>query len=183
MPLDGNLERAGDPQAVDLPVVGDAPSVLAVDGGRYAMALRTATGVTILVGSDGLSWEPVRMGAELDGAPEAPGARVPVEALGADALGEPALVAHGGSYRLYLAWRRGARWRVALFASHELLFWRLVDAEALMAGSGAERFGVRGLDARSVGDALEVVYAGDDGTRTTLFRALLPADANARFVN
>ncbi len=183
VPLDGTLARAGAPEAVALPLAGDAPSVVAVDDARtrYAMALRTSQGVALLVSDDARTWESVRVGNALDDEAAPPGARVPVDALGADALGEPALVVHGGSYRLYLAWRRGARWRVALFASHELLFWRLVDAEALLPGEEGERFGVRGLDARSLGEAIEVVYAGDDGTRSTLFRALLPADPNARF--
>ncbi|MEO0323998.1 MAG: hypothetical protein AAF447_13645 [Myxococcota bacterium] len=183
VPLDENLERAGTPEAVTLPLRGDAPSVVAVDAGsnRYAMAIRSEGGVALLVSQNGRDWAPVREAVLLDPALGTPESGVPVEALGADAIGEPALVVHGGSYRLYVAWRRGSRWRVALFASHELLFWRLVDAEALVPGQGGERFGVRGLDARSVGDAIEVVYAGDDGTRTTLFRALLPAAPDAGF--
>ncbi|MEM1415934.1 MAG: hypothetical protein AAGH15_13585 [Myxococcota bacterium] len=170
--LDDALAPVGAFEGLQVPMQGSAPSLLRLtaETASYAMALRTDLGIEVLVSGDGLTFGPT-----------APESVIPTGLLGADAIGEPALVAHGGSYRLYLAWRRGSRWRVALFASHELLFWRLVDAEALLPGHGAEALGVRGLDARAEGDALEVVYAGDDGRRPTLHRAELPAAADARF--
>ena len=124
---------------------------------RFAMAASTNEGIEAFSSLDGMLWEPHAV--------------VPVESLGANEVGEPSLVVVNGGYQLAVAVRRGARWSIAMFASAELVHWRLVEERALEAGEGTERVGVRDLELFVNDSMLEAVYVGSDGIRESLHHA------------
>ena len=150
----------------------DGPTVLEHPEGPWLLMLRFrredgVTGIAAMRSSDrGITFREVdmAMGPAL-------------AALAADEIADPSLVAHDGAYQLYLSRRRGTRWGTALLTSHELVWWRpLDDGGAILTGHvDAERLGVRGADATSVGERIELVHVGLDGLGTTLRWAARPA--------
>ncbi len=150
-----------EPGAADMGEPTIVPIMPAERPERWAMVLRIGEELTAFASVDGLSWTPT--------------STLPTAELYADELREPSLVIVNGGYQLFLSVRHGTRWRQALFASAELLYWRLVDDRALEGeGDGRESLGVRDLDIVNRGGSLEVVYVGLDGARETLHRATRP---------
>lgn len=159
---DASLDNLDVGTPLTVPAVGFAhPSIVPISPPdrteSFAMAATISGGIGTFSSEDGLSWTP-------HGA-------VPIELLEAAEVGEPSLVVLNGGYQLAVPLRRGARWSVAIFASAELLAWRLVDERALEAGEGTERVGVRDLELFVNDDMLEAVYVGSDGVRETLHHA------------
>lgn len=97
----------------------------------------------------------------------------------ADALGGLSLMIHDHAYHLHYARRRGTRWQVGLLASDAFVSWRRVDDAVLGAsGAGFDRIGASAPSARSLGDAVELVFVGHDGVRNTLARTRRLATSN-----
>ena len=130
---------------------------------RFAMAAVTDQGIETFSSIDGDNWNPHAV--------------VPTDMLGAAEIGEPSLTVINAGYQLAVAVRRGARWSIAMFASAELVHWRLVDERSLEAGEGTERVGVRDLELFIRNSTLEAVYVGSDGLRDTLHHASRPLPA------
>lgn len=111
--------------------------------------------------SDGAQWRPwpvieTALGGELQGS----------------AYADPSLSVNNGAYHLYISERQGARWQTVLLASEDLFHWRLVERSILgPSESGFDRLGLRGVDVLDTPMHQEVVYAGDNGMRSTLLRA------------
>ncbi len=97
-------------------------------------------------------------------------ARLPTESLDADAFGSPDLFVLRDTYRVVVPVRRGTRWRTALFASDDFVRWRLVDEATADALDGAERLGLRSVDALVEPGRESWVYQADDGVRSFLRR-------------
>lgn len=159
---DATLDNLDDGTPLSMPAVGFAhPSIVPImppaRPERFAMAASTVNGIETFSSVDGMDW--------------LPHGTVPIELLDAVEVGDASLAVVNGGYQLAVAWRRGARWSVAIFASAELIAWRLVDARALEAGEGTERVGVRNLELFVNDDLLEAIYVGSDGIRETLHHA------------
>ena len=80
----------------------------------------------------------------------------------------PSLIVHGNAYELHYAHRVGARWRVGLAASDELISWRSVEREALQAGDDFDRVGARAPAALSHPNSIRLYYVGMDGVTQRL---------------
>lgn len=96
-------------------------------------------------------------------------------ALGGTRVESASLVVHNGAWQLLVARRDGARHRVDLLATDDLLRFRVV-ARAILGGSAPfDALGARAVGAATRPDALEVVYVGLDGVEGTLARAFRPS--------
>jgi hypothetical protein len=103
----------------------------------------------------------------------------PVFDYAADAIGDPTLTVHGRMWKVFLTGRRGNRWSATLYASDDLVEWRVVQPEPVLAASGAaiDSLGVRSADIASVGDRIEVFYRAAGNTGTLLRRRIDATDA------
>jgi hypothetical protein len=162
------LEPSGDAAALSKPTV--ARVEMGTGEARYVMIAhrRSTGGVTELatyVATDGVAFRAVT-GDDLatltaSDSNIGPGAR-------ADELGQPSLLVRNGTWRLYFGVRHGTRWRVALLASDELLYWRDVGL-ALREGStrmdwlGTSQPAVLGHE-----NAVDMLYVAHDGMDETL---------------
>jgi len=106
----------------------------------------------------------------LDGTSFAPLGSLPTEGLDADALGAPDLFVQRDTYRVALPIRRGTRWRTALFASDDFVYWRLVDDDVAATQDAEERLGVREADALVELGRESWIYEGYDGVGASLRR-------------
>lgn len=80
----------------------------------------------------------------------------------------PSLIVYGGAYELHYAHRVGARWRIGLAASDELIAWRSVERNALVAADDFDRVGTRAPAAIGETEAIRLYYVGMDGVNQHL---------------
>ncbi|MEM9191207.1 MAG: hypothetical protein AAGF12_18695, partial [Myxococcota bacterium] len=88
-------------------------------------------------------------------------------------LAHPSILTHGPSYQLYFSGRQAARWATGLFASEELIFWRVLsETDPVLAGgsAAADALGIGSVDVASNGEALEAIVEGRPGGAAGLFR-------------
>ncbi|HJK96792.1 MAG TPA: hypothetical protein RMF84_06200 [Polyangiaceae bacterium LLY-WYZ-14_1] len=144
----------------------DRPTVAASFDGTWAMVVRVTDG-------DGRS--NLRAYASIDGGETFDRLRSPTlsELTGGVGVESASLVVHNGAWQLFVSRREGARSRVDLLASDDLLRWREVATDILGGepGRGFDRFGARGLDVVAGADRLDAIYVGLDGVAATLARA------------
>lgn len=150
---DARALGAGVPQSLSGPPV-EGFGVIERDGRAFLVALQAGR-VTTHVAQDGAShFTPV--GA------------IATDGLDADAVGAPDLFVQRDTYRVVLPIRRGTRWRSALFASDDFVYWRLVDDDVAAAQDAAERLGVREADALVELGRESWIYEGYDGVGASL---------------
>lgn len=80
----------------------------------------------------------------------------------------PSLIVYGGAYELHYAHRVGARWRIGLAASDELIAWRSVERDALTGGDDFDRVGARAPAAVGEDESIRLYYVGMDGVSQRL---------------
>lgn len=101
--------------------------------------------------------------------------------LGATEVAAPSLVIHHDAWILHYAARRGARWSIQLLVSQDMRVFRSMGT--VLEGSGAagafDRLGVSHPDALSVGDEVQLLYAGHDGIGRRLGRVRRAASSTA----
>lgn len=127
---------------------------------RFALVARTDAGIQAFGSVDGDVWTLQ--------------STIPIDLLDASVVAEPSLAVVNHGYQLAVAIRRGARWSVAMFASAELVHWRLVEERALGAGEQTERVGVRDMDLFVRDSMIQAVYVGLDGVRDSLHHTQRP---------
>ena len=135
-----------------LGIGGAAPTVAEAGDGTRVLLVRDAAAWRVYTGAGG-AWAALG-GSDLD---------VVTAPAEDEVLGGASLVVHDGAWQLHLARRRGTRWRVALYASDELVAWRPLGVGLEGDGEGFDRLGVRAVDVWAEGPRLEAVYVGDDG--------------------
>lgn len=124
--------------------------------GRTFLVTLQAGRVSTHVALDGVSFTPVGV--------------IGTEGLDADAFGAPDLFIQRDTYRVVVPIRRGTRWRSALFASDDFVYWRLVDDDVAAAQDADERLGVREADALVEVGRESWIYEGYDGVGASLRR-------------
>ena len=134
---------------------------------RFALVARTDAGLQAFASVEGETWT-----LQSD---------IPIALLDATVVAEPSLVVVNNGYQLAVALRRGARWSIAMFASAELVHWRLVEERALSAGDQTERVGVRDMDLFVRDSMIQAVYVGLDGVRDSLHHAQRPIPTQELF--
>jgi hypothetical protein len=167
----------------------DAPSVVRRDNASWFMAaVQNAQGRDALVffsSYDGRNWVPITGGTDP--------AEVLTEACETDpgeffcdGVEAPDLSIHNGSWQLYFTGRQGTRRTIGLLAADVLTEWgwRLVSETGPVlgpSGTGFDRLSVLDPAALEGTNAVDLFYAGSDGSRTVLGRAWRGATSNGRF--
>lgn len=143
----------------DDPVMRDswAPTVSRSATGTRLLIVRRADGLHAFEDSEGSF-------ARIDG--DLGAMTVPGE------LGTPSVVLHDRAWHLYVPYRRGTRWEVALLASDDAVNWRSIGRTIGPSAYGFDKLGVAHVDALARPDRIELVYEGEDGVRRRLGRAV-----------
>lgn len=139
------------PEALSLPLNVTGLSLLQ-HRGHLILVGETASGLELYIRQPGGTW--VTVESDLNAA-----------TMGAS---HPSLIVHGNAYELHYAHRVGARWRVGLAASDELISWRSVERDALQAGDDFDRVGARAPAALSHPNSIRLYYVGMDGVSQRL---------------
>ncbi len=91
-----------------------------------------------------------------------------VFAIDRDEVGEPALIVHEGTWRLYYAARRGQRWSIGLLVSTDGTAWRAMGPVLEGDGDGFDALGVRSPAPFVAGGAVRLYYVGTDGSASAV---------------
>ncbi len=99
--------------------------------------------------------------------------------LPTEELTDPSLIVHNGAYQLYYARRRGTRWAIELLSSDDLVAWRSLGEVLSGSGAGFDALGVRGPDALSEGERVQLLFQGHDGIAFSLGFSSRPATSQS----